>query len=45
MLLCVDEILGVFDHTEACQQVTEMDRNPAFLYTLIYKIMRWSCFG
>ena len=28
MLLCVDEILGVFDHTEACQQVMEMDRNP-----------------
>jgi len=28
MLLCIDEMSGVFDHTDACQQLTEMDRNP-----------------
>ncbi|KAL4062260.1 hypothetical protein J3A83DRAFT_4195542 [Scleroderma citrinum] len=28
MLLCIDEILGVFDHTDACQQLMEMDHNP-----------------
>ena len=27
-LLCVDEISGILNHTDACMEVVEMDRNP-----------------
>jgi len=27
-LLCIDEISGILDHTDACTEVVEMDRNP-----------------
>ncbi|KAG0707973.1 hypothetical protein DFH29DRAFT_994602 [Suillus ampliporus] len=27
-MLCIDEIAGIFDHTEACESLLEMDCNP-----------------
>ncbi|KAG1777869.1 hypothetical protein EV702DRAFT_1196667 [Suillus placidus] len=27
-MLCIDEIAGIFDHTEACESLLQMDRDP-----------------
>ncbi|KAG0693411.1 hypothetical protein DFH29DRAFT_881464 [Suillus ampliporus] len=27
-MLCIDKIAGIFDHTEACESLLEMDHNP-----------------
>ncbi|KAG1743911.1 hypothetical protein EDB19DRAFT_1927409 [Suillus lakei] len=27
-MLCIDEITGIFDHTEACESLVQMDRDP-----------------